>query len=86
MNKKELRKELEAMLEKSIAETLNNRNAIAGKKMAKTVHETSKTIAKKFYKILKSLADQKPAPSKRAVTKARPVKRAAAKRAPVKKK
>jgi len=53
MNKKELRKELELVLVKTIEEVLNKRNSETAKKIRKTTYEGSKTIAKKFYKSLK---------------------------------
>lgn len=69
MDKKALRKELEQALVKSIEETLNKRNAIAGKQIRKKVEEASKVIAKKFYKAIKALNDNKPAPAKAPVKK-----------------
>lgn len=61
MNKKELRKELELTLVKTIEEVLSKKNADSAKKVRKTTHEASKAIAKKFYKALKEKAVTKPA-------------------------
>ena len=60
MDKKTLRKELEAALIKSIDETLDKQNAVAGKKIKKKVQEASKSIAKKFYKTIEVLSEMKP--------------------------
>lgn len=57
MDKKALRKDLEIALSKSIIETLNKRNPLAGKQIKKKIEEVSKTVAKKFYKALKELND-----------------------------
>jgi len=61
MNKKELRKELELTLVKTIEEVLSKKNAESAKKVRKTTHEASKTIAKKFYKAMKEKTVTKPA-------------------------
>jgi len=76
MNKKELRKQLELALVKSIEETLNKHNEIAGKKIRKTNLKHSKDIAKKFYKTIAKLAAVKPArpAGTKAVKKATPKK------------
>src|SRR4051812_1881282 len=62
MNKKELRKELELSLVRSIEAVLSKNNSAATKKIRKTTFDASKTIAKKFYKSLK--ATVKVAPEK----------------------
>lgn len=54
MNKKELRKQLELTLVKTIEEVLNKNNSDATKKIRKTTYEASKNVAKKFYKTLKA--------------------------------
>ncbi len=59
MNKKELRKELELSLIKVIEETLNKKNPEAGKEIKKATHQASKSVAKKFYKAIKGLADKR---------------------------
>jgi hypothetical protein len=59
MDKKTLRKELESALIKSMEETLNKRNAIAGKKIKKKTEAAAKTVAKKFYKAIKELSEKK---------------------------
>jgi hypothetical protein len=79
MDKKTLRKELESALIKSIEETLNKRNAIAGKQIRKKTEAAAKTVAKKFYTAIKELSEKK-AP----VAKADPKKTIAVK-APLKK-
>ena len=82
MDKKELRKELELLLVKTIEEVLSKKNSESSKKIRKTTYDSSKTIAKKFYKSLKEKA--KPAAKKAAK---KPVKSKAVKKtkAPVKK-
>jgi hypothetical protein len=82
MNKKELRKELELTLVKTIEEVLSKKNAESAKKIRKTTHESSKAIAKKFYKAIKEKSPVKPA--NKAKTKT-PVKAKAKSIAPVKK-
>lgn len=59
MSKKELRKELELTLVKTIEEVLNKQNTVATSKIRKTTHEASKMVAKKFLKIIKSIAEIK---------------------------
>jgi ribosomal protein RSM22 (predicted rRNA methylase) len=81
MDKKTLRKELEKALISSIEETLNKRNAIAGKQIRKKIEEASKTVAKKFYKAIGQLSDSKPVMPKTIAKKAAPVKKAATKKA-----
>ena len=71
MNKKELRKELELALVKSIEDVLSKKNSVASKKVRKTTYEASKAVAKKFYKSLKEKAKPK--------TKAKPKSKPAAK-------
>lgn len=56
MNKKELRKQLELNLVKTIETVLNKSNAEAAKKIRKNTFEASKLIAKKFYKAQKTKA------------------------------
>jgi imidazoleglycerol phosphate dehydratase HisB len=70
MNKKALRKELENALVKSIQETLNTRNAIAGKKIKHKIENAAKSVAKKFYKAIKTLNEDKLNSSKSATGKA----------------
>lgn len=53
MNKKEFRKELELALEKVIVDVLIKRNSDAAKEVMKSIHSSSKVIAKKFHKALK---------------------------------
>ncbi|MDP1747476.1 MAG: hypothetical protein Q8L90_18020 [Bacteroidota bacterium] len=50
MSKKELRKELELTLTKSLEEVLSKRNVEVAKKIRKTTYEASKMVAKKFLK------------------------------------
>ncbi|MBL7883712.1 MAG: hypothetical protein JNL69_06560 [Bacteroidia bacterium] len=52
--KKEQRKQLELELLKQIEQTLNKHNPVATKKVAKTIQEISKKIAKKFQKAIPS--------------------------------
>ena len=59
MSKKELRKELELTLIKTLEEVLNKQNAAATSKISKTTHEASKMVAKKFYKTIKSIPEKK---------------------------
>jgi len=54
MNKKELRKELELLLTKTIDEVLSKKNSTIAKKIRKTTFSASKSVAKKFYKTLKA--------------------------------
>ena len=54
MNKKELRKELELLLVRSIEIVLSNKNDAAAKSIRKNTLHASKTLAKKFYKSLKT--------------------------------
>ncbi len=56
MTKKELRKELELTLVKTIEEVLSKKNPDNAKKLRKTTQEASKVVAKKFYKSLKEKA------------------------------
>lgn len=57
MSKKELRKQLELAIIKATEDILNNHNAKAAQKIQKTVKKSSKTVAKKFYKAVKQLAE-----------------------------
>ncbi len=50
MSKKELRKELEITLIKSLEEVLSKRNAEATKKISNTIHDASKNGSKKVSK------------------------------------
>jgi hypothetical protein len=75
MSKKELRKELENVLNASIISLLNSKNKAAAKATGKTVSSASKDIAKKFYKSLKSEKKMVKAPVSPA--KRKPVKAAA---------
>lgn len=59
MSKKELRKELELTLTKSIEEVLSKRNVEVAKKIQKTTHEASKMVAKKFLKNIQPLKENK---------------------------
>jgi hypothetical protein len=70
MGNKTLRKELELDLIRSIEETLNKRNAIAAGKIKKKVEEASKDVAKKFYKAIKLITNEKAAASKSTSKKA----------------
>ncbi|MES2139819.1 MAG: hypothetical protein V4511_08915 [Bacteroidota bacterium] len=54
MSKKELRKELELTLTKSLEEVLSKRNVEVAKKIRKTTYEASKMVAKKFLKNIQS--------------------------------
>ena len=72
MNKKELRKELELTLVKTIEEVLSKKNSEASKKIRKTTYEASKTIAKKFYKSLKEKPKAKQKPSAENKPKSKP--------------
>jgi hypothetical protein len=72
MNKKELRKELELTLVKTIEDVLNKHNAKSAKKVRRTTFEVSKIVAKKFYKSLKQetkIVSKKTAPVKKFPTK-----------------
>lgn len=75
MKNKELRKELEAELLRSIDDTLNKRNAEIAKKIRNASHDASKKIAKKFYKAIadlsetKNVSDKKIVPIKKVVKK-----------------
>lgn len=69
MSKKELRKELELILLKSIEEVLSKRNAEVAKKIRKTSQEASKMVAKKFLKNIQPIKENK------AVTPVRIVKK-----------
>lgn len=68
-NKKALRKELELILVKTIEGVLTSRNVEATKKIKKTTTDSSKTIAKKFYKTIKTVSTKKPVPSKKPAKK-----------------
>lgn len=84
MNKKELRKELELTLVKTIEEVLNKRNHEAAKKIREITYGASKIIAKKFYKSLKAkdkTVKSAPSPARKPVPKAKPAVKA---KAPVK--
>lgn len=59
MSKKELRKELELILTKSLEEVLSKRNVEVTKKIWKTTHEASKMVAKKFLKNMQPIAENK---------------------------
>ncbi len=60
MTKKELRKELELLLTKTIEEVLVKKDSLIAAKVRKTTHAASKSIAKKFYKSLKVSVKKKP--------------------------
>lgn len=87
MDKKELRKQLELALLKSIEETVSKLNPKVGVAMRKNNHKHSKDIAKKFYKTLKNLSEKKEAPVKKTIKKAvkkkpaKPLKKAISKKA-----
>jgi hypothetical protein len=70
MSKKELRKELELTLTKSLEEVLSKRNVEVAKKIRKTTYEASKMVAKKFLKNIEPIKENK------AVTPIRIVKKA----------
>ena len=70
MSKKELRKELELLLIKTLEEVLNKKDAEATKKIKKTTHEASKMVAKKFFKIIKPVAGNKITAPRKVVKKA----------------
>jgi hypothetical protein len=59
MSKKELRKELELTLTKSLEEVLSKRNVDVAKKIRKTTYEASKMVAKKFMKNMQPIAENK---------------------------
>jgi hypothetical protein len=63
---KTLRKELELNLVKTIEDVLSKQSAETAVKIRKTTVESSKTIAKKFYKIFKQKSN--------VITKSKPVK------------
>lgn len=71
MNKKELRKELELILVKTIEEVLSKKNSEASKKIRKTTYDASKSIAKKFYKSLKEKPKTKEKPKSKPTKKAK---------------
>jgi hypothetical protein len=68
-NKKALRKELELILVKTIEGVLTTHNVEATKKIKRTTTDASKTIAKKFYKTIKTVSTKKPATSKNSAKK-----------------
>ena len=70
MSKKEIRKELELVLIKTIEEVLNKRNAVATKKIKKNTQVASKMVTKKFLKILKNIEEKKIVTPKKSVKKA----------------
>lgn len=70
MSKKELRKELELLLVRSIENVLNQKNATTAKSIRKNTLGASKTIAKKFYKSLKTETKSVAKPAPRKSTKA----------------
>ena len=78
MSKKALRKELEVILGKTIEEILHLHNPEAAKRTKKVISESSRTIAKKFYKTIKSVAEKKTDTAKKSIK--RPVKTIAVKR------
>ncbi|MCE9539779.1 MAG: hypothetical protein K8R85_11255 [Bacteroidetes bacterium] len=59
MSKKELRKELELTLTKSLEDVLSKRNVEVTKKIRKITHEASKMVAKKFLKNMQAIAEKK---------------------------
>jgi hypothetical protein len=63
MTNKILRKQLELTLVKTIDDILTKVNAVAAKKIKKSAQEASKTIAKKFFKTIKSEEKTKKKPS-----------------------
>jgi hypothetical protein len=82
MSKKELRKQLEILLVKAIQEVLIKSDAETAKKVRKITYESSKNIAKKFYKSLKTEVkiSVKPAKKRSSIKKSKPVvKKATAK-------
>lgn len=70
MSKKEIRKELELVLIKSLEEVLNKKNAVATKKIRKNTHVASKMVAKKFLKMIKNIDENKIVTPKKSVKKA----------------
>ncbi|MDO9184847.1 MAG: hypothetical protein Q7W13_02470 [Bacteroidia bacterium] len=70
MSKKELRKELELTLTKSLEEVLSKRNVEVAKKIRKTTYEASKMVAKKFLKNIQPIKENKAATPIRIVKKA----------------
>lgn len=70
MSKKELRKELELTLTKSLEEVLSKRNVEVAKKIRKTTYEASKMVAKKFLKNIQSSSEKKVITPIRVVKKA----------------
>lgn len=70
MSKKELRKELELTLTKSLEEVLSKRNVEVAKKIRKTTYEASKMVAKKFLKNIQPIKETKVVTPIRIVKKA----------------
>lgn len=70
MSKKELRKELELTLTKSLEEVLSKRNVEVAKKIRKTTYEASKMVAKKFLKNIEPIKENKTVTPIRIVKKA----------------
>lgn len=70
MSKKELRKELELTLTKSLEEVLSKRNVEVAKKIRKTTYEASKMVAKKFLKNIQPIKENKVVTPIRIVKKA----------------
>jgi hypothetical protein len=64
MSNKILRKELELTLVKTIEDVLTIVNSGATQKTIKATQEAAKTVAKKFYKTIKSEAKIKKTPAK----------------------
>ena len=69
MSNKILRKELELTLVKTIEDVLTKVNPGAAKKIKNSTQEASKTVAKKFFKTIKSETKIKKMPSKIIVKK-----------------
>ncbi|MES2593319.1 MAG: hypothetical protein V4608_15660 [Bacteroidota bacterium] len=56
MSQKELRKQLELAIIKATETVLDNQNAKATQKIKKIIEESSKVVAKKFYKAVKKIS------------------------------
>lgn len=75
MSKKELRKELELSLLKALEDILNKKNTEITKKIRKTSQEASKIVAKKFFKNLNTVTQNKTVITKKIFKKVIPVKK-----------
>ncbi len=82
MNKKQLRKDLEVTLVKTIEDLLISVNPDAAKNVSDIIYGASKILAKKFYKSVKNKEEKKTASPKKKTSKkaAKPASKPAAKK------